>query len=875
MLRRIVSGVTVGAVVCGALGLVEGCLTRPVETSPPITKTNFITSIPQGSIDKVDLLFDIDNSASMGDKQAYLSQAIPDLIQRLVTPNCVSNNDGVTITGKAGLNGSCTDTNSSAEFPPVHNLHIGILSSSLGPRLGDACPTTGTFSTITLANGMALNRHNDDQAHLIARTADPKNLANYTEGTITDAPMPDNFLDWFPPPSVNPSNAAITPTGPMPVTDPAVLQTDFQEMVVGVHQFGCGIESQLESWYRFLIQPDPYSSLSSAGGRASWVDVDTTILQQRADFLRPDSLVAILVLTDENDSEVDVRSFGGSAYNFMAQGFKPPRGTQVCLTNPNDPGCTSCQFSGHSTDANCKLGPYTSPTDWGYDLNLRHVHEKQKYGVSVQFPIQRYVLGLTSPKVPDRNGEYPTDSKGNIASSYAGLDTANIKCTNPLYAAKLPVPTSGSWPAGKQNTTLENQLCNLAPGTRQPGLIYYAHIGGVPHQLLQVNPSDANSPQKDTLTPADWQLILGNNPETFDYSGIDPHMVESYQSRATVPVPTMGGHPLSTLNGTPTPYALPDPISGYEWVTDSTAPEHTGLLVDREYACIFPLTDPTTGNKAPRQCDDTSTMADPTLQDSCDCQPPSMGSFTTAEVPPVCNPTKPTEQDYAKAYPTVRELELAHLLGQVQGANEGIISSLCPIHTFETSPGDPLYGYRPAMTAILNRLKSALAHQCLPQRLTIDTTQTPPQVPCLVLGTFPTGNGSPTSCTDKIIFPNGGYENPDPQVLAHFKEDQHAAWKAAGGNGIDPSTELTCQLIQLTPNMACDTGSSVGWCYIDDGSVKGCPQAILFNKSALTAGVVTSLQCIEASNSVLDAALPSPAPTSTATTPDDAGSGGD
>ena len=29
-----------------------------------------ITSIPQGSIDKVDLLFDIDNSASMGDKQA-------------------------------------------------------------------------------------------------------------------------------------------------------------------------------------------------------------------------------------------------------------------------------------------------------------------------------------------------------------------------------------------------------------------------------------------------------------------------------------------------------------------------------------------------------------------------------------------------------------------------------------------------------------------------------------------------------------------------------------------------------------------------------------------------------------------------------------
>ena len=110
------------------------------------------------------------------------------------------------------------------------------------------------------------------------------------------------------------------------------LNSDFQQLVVGVHQFGCGIESQLETWYRFLIQPDPYDSLATAkvNGQtvAQWVGVDTTILAQRADFLRPDSLVAILVLTDENDSEVDVRSFGGTAYNFMSTGFAPPRGTR-------------------------------------------------------------------------------------------------------------------------------------------------------------------------------------------------------------------------------------------------------------------------------------------------------------------------------------------------------------------------------------------------------------------------------------------------------------------------------------------------------------------------------------------------------------------
>src|SRR5260370_39390979 len=40
-------------------------------------------------IDKIDLLFDIDNSDSMGDKQVYLEKAVPDLLNRLINPNCV------------------------------------------------------------------------------------------------------------------------------------------------------------------------------------------------------------------------------------------------------------------------------------------------------------------------------------------------------------------------------------------------------------------------------------------------------------------------------------------------------------------------------------------------------------------------------------------------------------------------------------------------------------------------------------------------------------------------------------------------------------------------------------------------------------------
>ena len=636
-------------------------------------------------------------------------------------------------------------------------------------------------------------------------------------------------------------------TGPKPVSvapgDGSILSSDFQQLVVGVHQFGCGIESQLETWYRFLVQPDPYASLttvtSGSSQVAQWVGVDTTILQQRADFLRPDSLVAVIVLTDENDSEVDVRSFGGTAWNFMTSppAFKPPRGTQICQTKPNDPGCTSCAFKKTPNDPNCLAngGVYSDPHDWGADLNLRHVHEKQKYGVSVQFPIERYVLGLTSPRVPDRDHEYPSG-----ATSYQGALKGKQNCVNPLYAAKLP--SSG----GKANwAPTPDELCNLTPGTRKPGLVFYAHIGGVPHQLLQANPSDPNSPQKDPdkMTEADWTLILGNNPESYDYTGIDPHMVEDFQPRTSVPVPS-GGFKVFD----PASPAGTDPISGREWITNTAAPngEHQ-VRVDREYSCIFKL------DKS-RDCSPAATNLDPTLLDSCDCLPPNAntGSFSPGAIPAVCNGQTPTTQDYAKAYPTIRELELAHLLGQVSGANEGVVSSLCPIHTQDmtTDHTDPLYGYRPAMNAIISTLSKTLQNQCLPQRLAIDPKTN--QVPCLILGTFsgpPGSNGVPARCED---VPGKAYVTPEPTVLKEFRDDQHTQWLASGsGNGsIDPSTELICEVRQLPPNEPCTSNSKLnGWCYVEnvDTSNGACPQEVLFSRTALATGVVTNLQCLESS----------------------------
>jgi hypothetical protein len=307
---------------------------------------------------------------------------------------------------------------------------------------------------------------------------------------------------------------------------------------------------------------------------------------------------------------------------------------------------------------------YTALNDWGHDLNLRHVHMKQKYGVDLQFPINRYVNGLTSKVVPDRNGEYPSNGTG----SYEGSND----CVNPLFATNLP--SSG---------TTKSALCNLTVGPRATDLVVFAHIGGVPHQLLHFKSGD---PSASSLTSSDWVKILGKDPQHYDYTGIDPHMVESYQPRAGVAPPGSANNA--------------DPISGHDWITDAPVGVMGGhvLQVDRQYACIFPLSD-SAGNATARDC----TL--PQNTNFCDC-PHLAGTVNAQQLPPICDTTTPTRQTGAKAYPTIRELLLTKLLG-----SQGIVSSICPIHVADNAThDDPLYGYRPALEVIVNRLKCSIGN---------------------------------------------------------------------------------------------------------------------------------------------------------------------
>src|SRR4051812_38285000 len=79
----------VGACTVASL-VASACMERPVVSVEPHTSNLYVEPIRNEVIDKIDLLFMIDNSKSMGDKQKLLAEAVPQLVNRLVVPRCVN-----------------------------------------------------------------------------------------------------------------------------------------------------------------------------------------------------------------------------------------------------------------------------------------------------------------------------------------------------------------------------------------------------------------------------------------------------------------------------------------------------------------------------------------------------------------------------------------------------------------------------------------------------------------------------------------------------------------------------------------------------------------------------------------------------------------
>ena len=148
------------------VGGVSSCLDRPVVPSDPVTSNQFVDLTTQRNVDKIDLLFMIDNSGSMSDKQEILKLAVPQLLGRLVSPLC-HDAQGRSVTSEGGV---CPE-GFTLEYDPVDDIHIGVISSSLGTPNTTACAPE-------------LVEHADDAAHLIGlrRTAADGSPLNTYQG---------------------------------------------------------------------------------------------------------------------------------------------------------------------------------------------------------------------------------------------------------------------------------------------------------------------------------------------------------------------------------------------------------------------------------------------------------------------------------------------------------------------------------------------------------------------------------------------------------------------------------------------------------------------------------------------------------------------
>ena len=573
---------------------------------------------PTFNATRVDILLSIDNSRSMADKQQILSLAMSDLLSGLANPPCLDANGQLV---SAPGPGQPCPAGSSRQYEPVSDIHIGIISSSLGGHGSDACPSDAPGK-----------ESNNDKGHLLSRI-DPSMPGN--------VPTYNNlgFLAWDP----------LQQKSPPGDSDPAALATKFSTMLLGVGQIGCGYESQLESVYRFLVDPAPYQDISVDPQTASIVKsgVDQTVLDQRKAFLRPDSLLIILSLSDENDCST--KEEGQYYLSNQQKGLNNspwylPVARTVCATDPNDACCFSCGQLG-PVDANgnptCPADPSCTAPGGGLkfhdyltdNINLRCWDQKRRFGIDFLYPTERYVQAFTSPTI--------TDASGQVVA-------------NPLFSDLDPTDD--------------------VTAIRDPGLIVFAGIVGVPWQDIAHNPADlkqgfksaAELAQANASGQTTWDIVLGD--PAAGVLPLDPFMIESTAMRT-------GQNPV-TGTALTTPGGASNPINGSEYTIAKKD--------DLQYACIMPIPEA-------RDCS-VGALA------SCDCMDPNNDN-------PLCEADAatgvPTLQTAAKAYPGLRQL------GVLKGLHEqAVVGSICAGQI--TDPQAPDYAYRPVVASLLDRVKGRL-----------------------------------------------------------------------------------------------------------------------------------------------------------------------
>jgi hypothetical protein len=521
----------------GIIGIASGAGGSTTIASVAAVGTSSTGMIASKTFDRVDVLLGIDNARGMADAQAILEEALGDLTEALVNPPCLDTGGNPVVGQPEGPFDACPG-GSTRQFAPFLDIHVGVVTTSLGGHGSDACPGIDVGS----CPGGVINASENDQGHLVTRV-DP------CSGAVVPTYQSQGFLAWDPRHEDDPPGTSVL--------------TDFTfhlgQLVTGVGELGCRYGSQLESWYRLLIDPDPYEHIDASGGQIVKTGTDVMLLVQRQDFLRQDSLLAILMLSDEDDCSVQEsgQSFLATQIsdpNNPGQPFHLPRARAECEKSTSDPCCLPCS----GPQMGCPVDPgCANPTlDLASDsYGLRCWDQKRRFGVDFLYPISRYVDGLTQPMVPDRAGEM---------------------VPNPIF------------------TKLDPRI-----PVRDSSMVLLGGIVGVPWQDVARDPADLTKGFKDAeeLAAASsgvvtWDVILGDPVK--GVLPLDPHMIASTSPRTgTDPVTGTSLAPPGSPSGA-------DPISGHEF--SQATPD------ELEYACIYTLV-------TPRDCTDPS-------HPSCDCTDP-------------------------------------------------------------------------------------------------------------------------------------------------------------------------------------------------------------------------------------------------------------
>jgi hypothetical protein len=710
----------------GAALAASGCLTRPLE--PLDTRTTWTTHFAQAQsgISKIDLLLMIDNSGSMADKQAMLADAVPKLVRGLLNPPCVGT-DNQPVAEQPASPADLCPAGSAREFEPVFDVHIGIVSSSIGGHGVNVCVRKESDKTTWQLN---------DGGHLVARLdADQPDVQAPTyEGT--------GFLAWDP-------EAKLTPPGETTLDG---VESKLRDLVKGTGQAGCGYEASLESWYRFLIDPEPYETI--ALNDKSYVvtsGIDQRVLDERAAFLRPDSMVAILMLTDENDCSIREDQY------FPIVGIRESpmfRARAICETNPNDRCCAPCEYTPADcpADPTCDVPRLTPQED---PENLRCWNQKKRFGWDFLYPTDRYVKALTSAKIARKDGQL---------------------VDNPLYPPD---------PDGKLHARVPEQ-----------GLVFLAGIVGVPWQDIARQREDGTPDllhgldgegnpvggfmsagelaqrDKDTKTSR-WDVILGDPAS--NVAPLDPLMRESREPRE-------GQNPITgdALRGPESTSPNANPINGHEWNTFSQS------IGDLQYACVFDLKESDV-----KVCSGTV--------GGCDCTySPDDGGQN-----PLCqdaNGQYSHTQRRAKGYPGLRQLDVLKGLGE-----QGIVGSVCPVQV--TDPSSKDYGYSPAIGALVERLKRKLTGQCLTRPVTAADDGS---VACVVIEA--TQSNGEACCQGKARRPVSADHQ---QAALEAKSAAKGADCFCEIDQLRGDDRAVCQNDVSVVPVGADGEPVDGWCYVD------------------------------------------------------------